>query len=50
MNIVKTFLASSIVEFEQERKELNRLIRKLNDRYAHHDIYFSQFLGYPDTL
>ena len=41
MKIIKLFLASSIVEFEHERKELGDYIRTLNDHYMEcgSDIY-----------
>lgn len=40
MKYIKLFLASSAVEFEQERNELGSYIRMLNDIYAKRGIYF----------
>ena len=41
MKKIKIFLASSVVEFEHERKELGDYIRTLNDMYIERDIYFN---------
>ena len=40
MKYIKLFLASSAVEFEQERNELGSYIRMLNDIYTKRGIYF----------
>ncbi len=40
MKIIKVFLASSIVEFEDERAELGDFVRSLNDYYVERGIYF----------
>ena len=40
MKYVKIFLASSVVEFEKERRELGDYIRSLNDIYVKRGIYF----------
>ena len=40
MKYIKLFLASFVVEFEQERNELGSYIRMLNDIYAKRGIYF----------
>ena len=40
MRIIKLFLASSVVEFEHDRRELGDYIRSLNDIYIKRDIYF----------
>ena len=40
MKYIKLFLASSVVEFEQEQNELGSYIRMLNDIYAKRGIYF----------
>ena len=40
MKYIKLFLASSAVEFENERNELGSYIRMLNDIYAKRGIYF----------
>ena len=37
---IKIFLASSIAEFEHERRELGDYIRSLNDIYVERGIYF----------
>ena len=52
MNIVKIFLASSIVEFEQERDKLAARIRGLNNKYVNNDIYFQLDIceDYSDAL
>ena len=39
MNFIKIFIASSIVEFESERKELGDYIRSLNDLYVKKGVY-----------
>ena len=40
MKYIKIFLASSIVEFKQEREEFGTFIRRLNNIYAKRNIYF----------
>ena len=40
MDYIKIFLASSITEFEKERRELGDYIRSLNDIYVKQGIYF----------
>jgi tetratricopeptide (TPR) repeat protein len=40
MKFIKIFLASSVVEFENERKDLGDYIRTLNDCYIKQGIYF----------
>ena len=40
MNYIKIFLASSITEFEKERRELGDYIRSLNDIYVKQGLYF----------
>lgn len=40
MKYIKLFIASSVVEFAAERKELSDFIRSLNDIYVERDIYF----------
>lgn len=37
---IKIFLASSIIEFERQRLEMEAYIGKLNNIYIHRDIYF----------
>lgn len=40
MKFIKIFLASSIVEFEKERRQLGDFVRSLNDTYVKRGIYF----------
>lgn len=40
MKYIKLFIASSIVEFAQERASLSDFIRSLNDIYVPRGIYF----------
>lgn len=40
MKCIHLFIASSVVEFENERNELGNYIRSLNDIYLEHNIYF----------
>lgn len=40
MKYIKIFLASSIGEFEKERREIGNFIRTLNDIYVRWEIYF----------
>ena len=52
MKYIKLFLASSAVEFEQERNELGSYIRMLNDIYAKRGIYFELTIwdNLPDAV
>lgn len=40
MKFIKIFLASSVVEFEAERRQMGDFIRTLNDTYVKRGIYF----------
>ncbi len=40
MKFIKIFLASSIVEFRNERQQMGNFIRSLNDIYVKRGIYF----------
>lgn len=39
MKVIKIFLASSIIEFEKERRELGDFVRMLNDIYVDRGVY-----------